>query len=170
MLNVDDANDFVLADNRNRQKGLITVFGQAMKNLEAWIVERVTLNGDGCFSLATQPVIPSPILILMRPMIRGCGFLEARSTSSSLVGQQVQQACISAADLTTSSIMWRSTSSSSGSAHCFTDAVKDLKLLILQLKAVFSFVTASGNGTGKLSRVPNSRLLRRKGLQLGEIS
>ena len=57
--------------------------GRSLKNLNrgSFMAFSGTATGSRCS--ATQPVMPSPIFSLSRSMISGCGFFEARSTSSS---------------------------------------------------------------------------------------
>ena len=86
MLHVDDPDHLVLGNDRHREKGLIPIFREVVKQFEAGIVAGVLLNGDRLALLSHPAGNSLPSLTLMRPMILGWGFLEARSTSSSRVG------------------------------------------------------------------------------------
>ena len=64
MLHVDDPNHLVLGNDRHREKGLIPIFREVVKQLEAGIVAGVLLNGNR-LALLSHPAgnsLPQPNL------------------------------------------------------------------------------------------------------------
>jgi len=49
VLQIDDADEFVAAENRDGEESFETVFGQLVEGLKARVFERVTGDGDGTF-------------------------------------------------------------------------------------------------------------------------